>query len=141
MAELRLGLHPPHVALARGREQVARAPVALDAVAGDALGDDRLGLLGERPEAPGAGRAEGAFEIVHRLAEAAPHLPAVPPARPPSHPLRLEHDHRVPPLREVKGGGDPGEPGPDDADVSPLAPRERRPGLDRRRGGRVPGTG
>ena len=141
VAELRLGLDPPHVARAGGREQVARSPVALDSVAGDALGDDRLRLLRERPQALRARRAEGPFEVVHRLAHAAPDLPAVASARPPAHPLRLEHDDRVPPLREVQGGGDPGEPGADDAHVRPLASGERGPGSDRGRGGGVVGTG
>ena len=141
VAELRLALDPSHVALARGREEIAGPPVAGNAVAGDALGDDPLRLFAQRPERAGAQGAEGAFEHTHRLAQAAADLPAVAPARSPSDPGRLQHDDRIPPLGEMQGGGDPGEPGADDADVGRLAARECAMAVDGRGGGRVPGIG
>ena len=141
MTELRLALDPPHVALARGCEQVARPPVAVDAVAGDAVHDDRLRLLAQRPELGGVRRTDGSFQHAHRLAHAAADLAAVASARAPSHAFRLEHDDRVATLGQMQGGGDPGESGPDDADVRRLAPRQRTMGLTCRRSGRVVGVG
>ena len=141
VAELRLALDPSHVALARGREEVARPPVASNAVTDDALGDDRLRLLAQRPQHIGALRTERSFERAHRLAQAAADLPAVAPARPPSDSGGFQHDHRVSPLREMQGGGDPGEPRADDADVGGFTARERGVSPARRRGGRVPGIG
>ena len=87
-AEFRLGLDPSQVALARGREQIARPPVAFDAVTGDAVRDDRLRFLAERPRGLGARRAErvrSSSSIDSRRP-----LPTCPPLRPLApHPTRF----------------------------------------------------
>ena len=141
VAEFGFALDPSHVAFARRREQIAGPPVAPDVVAADALGDDRLGLLAQRPQLGGVRGAEAAFEHAHRLAHAAADLPTVASARAPSHPFRLQHDDGVPPLGEVQGGGDSGEAGAHDAHVGRLAPCQRATALGFRRRGRVIGIG
>ena len=91
---LGLPLKLRQVAPSGDREQVARLPVAVDAVALHPLAEQRLCFFGQVPERAGARASVARFELQHRASWRWP-LPTCPPFRPdagrsPAHARRLE---------------------------------------------------
>ncbi len=106
--------------------EVAGGELAVDAVPGDQLLDQAVGLESDVPDLAGIVAAEGPLVFAHRGAGAGGELAAVAPRGAPAQPVGLDEDDVEAALGQVQRRREPGIAAADDADIRLVLALEAR---------------